>query len=369
MFTRSNYNFYLVFSFISLLFLSCGEDDKSTEIIRPVRTTQVFSAGGERERTFSGTVQSGKESKLSFKVAGTVQNMFVEIGSKVRTGRILVQLEPMDYEIRVKEAENARDLARAAEVQASSNYERVRALYENRSASKSALDAARAAYESAHEQDNIAKKRRKLARNQLEYTSLRAPANGAISHIMCEENENVQAGQPVLVLTSGTDLEVKIAMPEVLISQIREGDEVTVTMDALKNKKFKAKISEVGVASVAYTTTYPVLVRFSEIDPDIRSGMAAEVMISFKTNIDRECYIVPPASVSEDRLGRFVYVIEPIDSGLGIVHKKSVEIGELTPDGLEVLRGLEDGEFLVTAGVSRIQDSLKVKFTNPGVEK
>ena len=56
-----------------------------------------------------------------------------------------MKLDPTDYEIQVKEAENARDLVRATEIQAESNYERVRVLYENRSASKSALDAARAA--------------------------------------------------------------------------------------------------------------------------------------------------------------------------------------------------------------------------------
>jgi len=365
---KSNHNSYLILIFMGLILVSCGDKQEITEIIRPVRTEQVFSTGGERVRTFSGIVQSGKESKLSFKVAGTVQKMNLDIGSKVRNGQLLIKLDPTDYEIRVKEAENKRDLARAAEVQAESNYERVRALYENRSASKSALDAARASYESAHEQDNIAKKRRKLAENQLEYTFLKAPAIGAISDIMVEENENVQAGQPVLILTSGSDFEVKIAMPEVLIAKVREGDDVIVTLDATKNKKFKAKISEVGVTSVAYTTTYPVMVRFIETDPDIRSGMAAEVMLTFKALSDRECYMVPPGAVSEDRSGRFVFVVEPADTGFGIVHKKTVVIGELTPDGLEVLEGLQDGDHLVTAGVSRIQDSLKVRFTKPREE-
>lgn len=365
MLTKSNYKTYFICVIASLIYFSCGNENEIKEIIRPVRTEQVFSTGGERLRTFSGTVQSGKESKLSFKVSGTIQDLLVEIGTKVRKGHLLIQLDPTDYEIRVNEAENARDLARATEIQASSNYERVRALYENRSASKSSLDAARAAYESAHEQDNIAKKRRKLARNQLEYTSLRAPSTGAISDIMCEENENVQAGQPLLILTSGTDLEVKIAMPEVLISKVHEGDEVTVTLDALDNKRFKGKISEVGVASVAYTTTYPVMVKFLETDPAILPGMAAEVIMKFESGLDRECYIVPPASVGEDRLGRFVYIVIPADDTLGIVYKKSVEIGELTPEGLEVLEGLKDGEYLVTAGVSRVQDSLIVKFIKP----
>ena len=81
----------------------------------------------------------------------------------------------------------SRDLARAQEIQALANYERVQALYENNNASVSQLDAARAAYESAHEQDNIAKKRRKLTERQLGYTTLRAPRSGAISDVLIDQ--------------------------------------------------------------------------------------------------------------------------------------------------------------------------------------
>jgi RND family efflux transporter MFP subunit len=319
-------------------------------------------------RTFSGIVKSGTESKLSFKVGGTVQQVAVEIGSRVRAGQLLVKVDPTDYEIQVREAENARDLARANEIQARANYERVMALWENRSTSKSNLDAARGAYESAHEQDNIAKKRRKLARNQLEYTELRAPVTGAISDVRIEKNENVQPGQPVVVLTSGSDLEVKIAMPEILIAQIREGEDVEVKLDAVPGKTFQAKVTEVGVASTTYSTTYTVMVRMVETDPDIRPGMAAEASFTFEATSERECFMVPPVAVGEDRLGRYVFVVQPSDSGLGIVRKKPVEIGELTPDGLEIFEGLNDGDYLVTAGVSRIQDSLKVRFNRPGEE-
>ena len=186
------YRFFL-FSSILLLLYACQEKQESIEIIRPVRTEQVFSTGGARSRSFTGLVKAGSESRLSFKVLGTVQRVAVEIGDNVKSGALMVKLDPTDYDIQMKESENARDLARASEVQANANLERVRALYENRSASKSALDAARAAYESAHEQDNIAKKRRKLARRQLEYTELRAPVAGAVSEVRIEENENVQA--------------------------------------------------------------------------------------------------------------------------------------------------------------------------------
>ena len=66
----------------------------------------------------------------------------------------------------------------------------------------------------------------------------------------------------------------------------------------------------------------------------------------------------------EDRFGRFVYVVEPTadEKGLGLIHRKSVTVGELTSEGLEIFQGLSDGDLVVTAGVSRIQDGLKVKI-------
>ena len=95
----------ILFIIINLI-LSCAEKEEIKEIIRPVRTEQVFSTGGERVRTFSGVVQSGTESKFSFKVPGTVQKVNVDIGTKVKAGQLLIQLDPTDYEIQVKEAEN-----------------------------------------------------------------------------------------------------------------------------------------------------------------------------------------------------------------------------------------------------------------------
>jgi RND family efflux transporter MFP subunit len=274
-------------------------------------------------------------------------------------------LDPTDYDIQVKEAENARDLARAGEVQAKANYDRVRSLYENQTASKSTYDAARAAYESAHEQDNIAKKRRKLARRQLEYTELRAAVDGAVSEVRIEENENVQAGQTVIIFTSGSNMEVQITMPELLIAQVNEGDEVLVSLDAVSGKSFKANVTEVGVSSTAYSTTYPVIVQLAETNPDIRPGMAAEVSFEFKATGEGEGFIIPLVAVGEDRLGRFVFVVEPADSGFGIIHKKSVSIGQLDSENINIVEGLEDGEFLVIAGVSKITEGQKVKFDFP----
>ena len=64
---------------LSISFLLCGKKEEVREIIRPVRYQQVFATGGTRVRTFSGAIQAGHESRLSFKVPGTVQRKAVDV--------------------------------------------------------------------------------------------------------------------------------------------------------------------------------------------------------------------------------------------------------------------------------------------------
>ncbi|UCE19906.1 MAG: efflux RND transporter periplasmic adaptor subunit, partial [Gemmatimonadota bacterium] len=158
--------------------------------------------------------------------------------------------------------------------------------------------------------------------------------------------------------------EVKVSIPEVLIAQIRQGEKVTVSCDAVPDKEFQATVLEVGVAATGIGTTFPVTVRFDERPEMIRPGMAANVSFLFESEDERERFTVPSHAVIEDRGGRFVFTVEPIqgEEGVGIVHRKSVTVGDLTAAGLEVFEGLSDGDLVVTAGVSRIRDGQKVRI-------
>ena len=319
----------LSFFFITLLLTSCGDEPETQKIIRPVRYQQVFSTGGTRLRSFSGVAQSGLESKLSFKVAGTIKTMNVSVGDNVTTGDLLAELDPNDYRLRLRQAEATLDQAQAQARNAVASYERVRALYENNNASLQELDGARAASESANAGTEAAKRQLDLARLQLSYTRLKAPNNGAISQVNAELNENVTTGKHIVTLTSGSQIEVNISIPELLISKIQENSKTNVSFDAIPDKTFNATVTEVGVASAGMGTTFPVTVRLDQTDPNIRPGMAATVRFQFVDQDQRVRFLVPSAAVVEDREGRFVYVVEPNpnESGYGIIHRKTVQVG------------------------------------------
>jgi len=349
---------------ISLISNSCGDKEVVDEVIRPVRYIEVFSTGGNRVRTFTGVAQAGVESNLSFKVNGTVQKLWVKVGDRVKAGQRLVQIDPTDYQLQVQQAQAALQQAQAQQRNGDAAYERAMQLYENRNISKSDLDAARAAAESADAAVKAMEKQFELAQRQLNYTLLNAPIEGDIAQVSVEVNENVRSGQPIVSLTSGSQIEVKISVPEVLITQIREGHKVTVTFDAVPGREFEATIIEVGVAAVEMAAAYPVTIRLDRADPEIRPGMATSVSISFESTDHRERFIVPSSAVMEDRQGRYVFTVKPVSEKpeFGIVHRRPVSVGELTAEGLEILQGLKDGDWVITAGVSRIADGQKVRI-------
>lgn len=348
---------------------SCGGDEAPPpQVLRPVRFESVAVSGGTRERTFSGVAQADVETSLSFRVRGNIQRVLVKNGDRVEEGQLIAELDPTDYELQVQEAEASLLQAEARARQTDSDYDRVRGLYENRNAAKADLDAARAGAESARAQIDASVKRLQQARAQLSYTRLRAPTAGSIGRVPVETNENVVAGKEIALLTAGARPVVNVAVPESIIGEITSGARVAVSFDAFPGRDFAASVTQVGVAATELATTFPVQVQLVEATTDVRSGMAANVSFSFGPVDDRRRYLLPPHAVLEDRTGRFVFVVRPSGEGKGVIHRNSVEVGDLTGEGLEVLDGLADGDRVVTAGVSQIHEGLEVRLSGEGGE-
>ena len=344
--------------------VGCAEPEPPSEpVIRPVRVVEVSAFDGARSRSFSGVARAGVESTLSFRVAGSIEALPVRVGDRVRAGQIIARLDAVDYELQVRETEAALSQAQAQARNADADLRRFRSLYENDNASRADLDGAVARAASATAQVESIGKRLELANRQVDYTRLTAPVAGAIAEVPAEVNENVSPGQAVAVLTSGsTAPEVEVAVPEGLIRQIEEDAVVEVVFDAIPGQRFQGVVTEVGVTATATGTTFPVTVDLPDARGEVRPGMAAEVTFTLPEDGKGGRFVVPPTAVAEDREGRFVFVAEPTADGFAVVRRRAVVVGAFAPGGLEVLQGLNDGDRVVTAGVSRIQDGASVRL-------
>ena len=355
----------LLLSVLLVSIIACGKKEPEVKPLRPVRYQRISAKPMVRVLSYSGVAQAGQESRLSFRVSGTVEKVYVKLGDMVKSGQEIAILESRDYALRVKSAQASLNAAEAQARRAKADYDRVRLLYENNNASPNDLDGARTAFESAEAQVDAASNQLELARRQLSYTHLIAPVDGGIAAVNVEASENVSPGQPVVVLTSGSNVEVKVTIPEAMITQIKDGDEVEVLFSALDNKERLGKVTEVGVATTGMATTFPVTVVLDDGGKDIRPGMAAEVRFRFSNSdkTDKRQIVVPLQAVTEDQKGEFVYTVKPTEEkGVGIVERKNIVKGNITREGLEINGGLVEGDLLVISGVSRIHDGLRVKL-------
>ena len=348
---------------VSLLAAACGDAPPAADPnVRPVRTVTVRATTTGQVRTFSGVARPGAESTLSFRVAGVIASVGVEVGDRIPAGAVVAALDPVDYEIGVQEAEAGLRQAEAQAENARALLRRTMNLYENDNASPTDLDAATAQAASSAAQVDAAERRLDRARRQSAATRLTAPAAGAVAAVLAEVGENVSPGQGVAELVSGGAPEVAFAAPEALIRQIREGSAASVVFDAIPGERFSGAVTEVGVAPGSAATTFPVIVRLGADAAEIRSGMAAEVTIEFGGSEAPDRIVAPLRAVGEDRAGRFVFVAEPADGGFAEARRRDVTLGDLTDDGVEVRSGLAEGDLLVVAGLDRLREGQRVRL-------
>ncbi len=344
--------------------LGCEDAQEEPEIIRPVRYVVVEGSDAATQRTYSGVAKAGQESRLSFQVSGQVLSVPINVGDVVVKGQTMARMDPADFALQLRNAQAAAAQARAQERNAKATYERTRALYENQD-----LDADRTAYESARAGFESANQQIRLRQRQLGYTHLKAPEPGTLATVDIEVNEYVQAGVLVATLLAGDQIEVSVSVPASIIRSIKKGAEALARFDSLEGRALKGTVTEVGVSSAAGATTFPVTVRLSEGQDQVRAGMAADVTFVLDAVKNGPKYALPTSAVGEDREGRFVFKVEMGDDGLGVVHRNPVEVGQLLSNGVEIHAGVEPGDLVVTAGVSRIYDGLQVRVPpKPGSE-
>ncbi|MEM9334604.1 MAG: efflux RND transporter periplasmic adaptor subunit [Pseudomonadota bacterium] len=341
---------------------ACGEQTQEfEERLRPVRVISVNDDNVFRGRTFSGTSKSSLESRLSFKVTGTVIDLPVQIGQRLNAGDTIAEMDAASYVLQQQQAQASLIEAQANDRRAGANYERTKGLYANDNASLNDLEAARAQAESGEAVVEAATKALEIAKLNVSYTTLAAETDCSINSLAVEINENVSAGQTIAVVSCGDAYEVTMNLPESLIGSVDQWTPVTIEFGAIPDQTFQGEVSEVALAS-AGAAAFPVVIRIQGSHPSLRSGLAADVTFQFDTSDGPEGTVVLPVNtVINDPAGTYVFVAEPDgDTGEAVIERRAVTLGELTQDGIEVQDGLVAGDRVVTAGITVLRAGQRV---------
>lgn len=341
---------------------ACGKTDVEVEeLLRPVRYVTVNDGEVFRNRSFSGTSKSSTESRLSFKVAGTVTTVPVQIGQRLAAGDLIAQIDAATYVLQAQQARASLIEAQANERRFTANYERTKGLYSTDNASLNDLESARAQAESGKAVVAAANQALQIAQLNISYTKLTADTDCSIASLDIEVNENVASGQQVANVSCGDSFEVTLDLPESLINSVDESTPVSVRFGSIPGQVFGGVVSEVAVALAAGSAAFPIVIKITESHPSLRSGLAADVTFQFDSAADKSRVVLPVAAVINDLNGTFVFIAEPVETaGEAVVRRRVVEIGELSQLGVEIVEGLQVGDRVITAGVTIIRDGQRV---------
>ncbi len=388
------------------------------EPVRRVQVTRVTSGPVGALATYPGTAKAAQVASLAFRVGGPLVEVNIKPGDKVKRGDVLMRIDPRDFESAVKAAQAALDSANAkllvmkrgarkedlmvldAKLDAAEArrqflqgvFDRNKRMIESNAVSRQQYDNSESdllailadiraleqelqkAKTGARAEDIQAMEAEirglqtslKIAQDRLEDTSLRAPFDGLITKQLAENYEQVSPGQNVLAMHDVSTIEIDVDLPEkeILYRALDKPFNVAVRFVSIEDRQFEAKFKEVDTEADPSTRTYTVtFVMQAPKDVNILPGMIADVSVQSRTSqaINGHKPTVPAAAVQSDQNGgRFVWVV----SGNGAVERRPVVVGSLSESNNYEVKGVAEGEPVVTAGAAYLYDGAKVVVSN-----
>ncbi|MGB0867378.1 MAG: efflux RND transporter periplasmic adaptor subunit, partial [Granulosicoccaceae bacterium] len=281
----------------------------------------------------------------------------VKVGDRLMAGDLVAVIDDQSYRLTEKEARAQLAQARANAGNADSSYQRTRELYTTEAASLSDLENAKANAASARANLAVAREGLNAAQLNLSYTELHNVSDRCqVESLPVSVNQNISAGQLVVSIACGEQLRIRSTVPESLITAVELGMEVQARLST-NNQSLTAKIVEVAV-STGDSSGYAIEAELENPSDAVRVGMAGSLTIELSAEENR--IVIPANAVLSDAEGAFVYMAEESADGNYSIARRSVTPGELSNEGLEVLNGLEAGERVVVAGMTKVAPGLKV---------
>lgn len=350
---------------ISLILAGCKGRNIEMEEIRPVFYQEIKAISSIEIRSFSGFTQSGKDARLSFKVGGQIDKIYVQMGDTITKDQVIARLEQSDFLINLNKAEASLKNTETQLNVSKSALARIENLYINNNVSLSEFENAKAKFEAAEANYRTGLAQLEIAHNQLHYTTLKAPYSGVITSISVRENEIIGPAIPVTIISSLNQIEVVTAIPENMIKEIKRGDEVKVHFSRLPNKQFRGTISEIS-PGIGGVSAYPVVISLNQNTSNLLPGMTCKIefYITKAGNEDEflSLFVLPDA-IGSDYTGHHVFVAVKTDEPeIYKVVKKNVTIGNLQPEGFQILDGVNKGDLVITAGLNFLYEGKKVRL-------
>jgi len=331
----------LAFS-LALLMAGCNSGGQATQGKNPgmeetsieVKVQTVHIQSVVQEQIYTGTIAPySKNTISSFQATMRIDQIMAEVGDYVREGQLLVKMEEANYLQAKLQIENLKV-----------DYNRIEALYQSGGVSLQQLEQMKVQLEITQKTfDNLEKN-----------TYLKSPVNGTVT-MRNFDNGDLSGGQPILQVQQLNPLKITINIQEMYYPWVKPQMPATIRLDSYPDESFEGKVRLVSPVIDPVTHTFTVEIVVNNNNMKIRPGMFARVLFNFGT-VDHvvapDLAIIKQSGVND----RYVFVLNADQT----VTYTKVTLGQRLGNEYEIVSGLNDGDQVVTAGISRLVNGTKV---------
>ena len=291
-----------------------------------------------------GTANANEQVTLSAPVTERLVRLNFDDGGYVRRGQTVAVLAQGQESAQLAEAQ-------AVAREAGQQLRRVTELKRRGFATNSNLDTQVAASAAARAQAAE-------ARASIGDRVITAPFSGWVSLRSISPGAIVSAGTEIATISDVSVIKLDFPVPETLLPVLRPGLPISATSAAWPNQPFRGTIANIDPVIDPNTRSVVVRAELPNADRKLRPGMLLTVGIE---TAPRAGLSVPELSVVGEGDRRFVYVL---DAG-GVAKRTEVRTGARSGGRIEIVQGLRPGQRVVSEGVIKLTDGMKVKVAGP----
>jgi len=307
-----------------------------------VRVESLHKQVITRDMEYSASLVANEEVNIASASPGKIDRIFVNVGSRVKQGQLLVQMDPTQLNTtRIQFANLKTDM------------QRFEALRQAGTVTQQAYDQTKVQYDLTKE--NIVF----LEKN----VNLRAPFSGIIS-VKNFENGELYSGSPsaatgkaaIVTLVQINPLKANLFVPESFLPQLKQGSKVSVKSDTYSNQEFSAQIARIYPTVDAATRSVQIELKVNNPGEKLKPGMFCRTTIDFGKV---EALVVPSQAVlrMQGSNERYVFV-----ENQGKAKRVVVALGKRFNDQTEIISDqLHEGDKLIVTGQNRLIDGVAVK--------
>ena len=280
---------------------------------------------------------------VSNEIAGMIKAIHFNSGQNVKKGQLLLEL---DSETDLAELNGLLAEQRQAQIQ----FDRSKKLIGKNFVSRSDYDQNLALLDSA----NAAVRTKKTL---IKKKQIRVPFSGELGIRKVNLGQFLTPGSSIVTLQQVAPIYIDFQISTRYLSNLQLGQEIKLSVQAYPNKLFNGRISTISPLIDEHTRSVQIRATLANTERFLRPGMFAEIQVLADQN--RQVLILPDTAIAYNPYGDFVFVIKSGEQGL-TVQSRQVETG-VTRNGLvEIVKGLSQGEKVVSAGQIKLRNGMPV---------